>query len=122
MSNILVVDDEPDIAELVKRTLEESGYDVATALSGDEALEQLGKEQVDLALIDFMMPEMTGRDLVEKIRADPQLKDLKLAFLTAASFGEEGKEELQRLGALDYIAKPFDNEDLIQRVKRMIGE
>ncbi len=122
MSNILVVDDEPDIAELVKRTLEEGGYGVVTALSGDEALEQLGKGHVDLALVDFMMPEMTGRDLVEKIRADPQLKDLKLAFLTAASFGEEGKEELQRLGALDYIAKPFDNEDLIQRVKRMIGE
>ena len=121
MSNILVVDDEPDIAELVKRTLEEGGYDVATALNGDEALEQLGKGQVDLALIDFMMPEMTGRDLVEKIRADPQLRDLKLAFLTAAAFGDEGKEELQRLGALDYIAKPFDNEDLIQRVKRMIG-
>ncbi len=122
MSNILVVDDEPDIAELVKRTLEEGGYDVVTALNGDEALDQLGKGQVDLALVDFMMPEMTGRDLVEKIRADPNLRDLKLAFLTAASFGEEGKEELQRLGALDYIAKPFDNEDLIQRVKRMIGE
>ena len=122
MANIMVVDDEPDIAELVKRTLEEKGHKVVTALSGVEAMEQLGKERVDLALIDFFMPEMSGRDLVDKIRADPQLKDLKLAFLTAAAFGEEGKEELRKLGALDYIQKPFDNEDLDQRVRKIAGE
>ncbi len=119
---IMVVDDEPDLREAMQLLLESRGFDVMTAEGGAEALEQLGKEQVDMVLIDYFMPEMTGRDLAEKIRADPALKDLKIAFLTVAVFGEVGKEDLTNLGALDYIQKPFDNEDLIQRVKKIIGE
>jgi len=119
---IMVVDDEPDLREAMQLLLESRGFEVVTAEGGAEALEQLGKEQVDLALIDYFMPEMTGRDLAEKIRADSALKDLKIAFLTVAVFGEVGKEDLTSLGALDYIQKPFDNEDLIQRVKKIVGE
>lgn len=118
---VMVVDDEPDLCETVKLLLEGKGYEVVSALSGAEALKKLRKERADLVLIDFFMPEMTGRALVDEIRADPKLKDLKLAFLTVALFGEVGREDLQKLGILDYIQKPFDNEDLVRRVKKMVG-
>ncbi|MFQ6129443.1 MAG: response regulator [Candidatus Hadarchaeaceae archaeon] len=119
---VMIVDDEADLCETVKLLLEGRGFEVVTVLSGGEALEKLKKEKVDLALIDFFMPGMTGRDLVDKIRADPKLKDLKLAFLTVASFGKVGLEDLRKLGVLDYIRKPFDNEDLVRRVKKIVGE
>ncbi len=118
---VMVVDDEVDLCETVKLLLEGKGFEVVTALSGAEALEKLRKERVDLVLIDFFMPEMTGRGLTAEIRADPKLKDLKLAFLTVASFGEVGREDLRKLEILDYIQKPFDNEDLVRRVKKMVG-
>ncbi len=118
---VMVVDDEPDLCETVKLLLEGKGYEVVSAQSGAEALKKLRKERADLVLIDFFMPGMTGRALVDEIRADPKLKDLKLAFLTVALFGEVGREDLQKLGILDYIQKPFDNEDLVRRVKKMVG-
>jgi len=119
---VMVVDDEADLCETVKLLLEGKGFEVVAALSGAEALKKLRKERVDLVLIDFFMPEMTGRGLAGEVRADPKLKDLKLAFLTVALFGEVGREDLHKLGILDYIQKPFDNEDLVRRVKRMVGE
>ena len=119
---VMIVDDEADLCETVKLLLEGRGFEVVTALGGSEALEKLKKEKVDLALVDFFMPGMTGRDLADNIRADPKLKGLKLAFLTVASFGKVGLEDLRKLGVLDYIRKPFDNEDLVQRVKKIVGE
>lgn len=119
---VMIVDDEADLCEAVKLLLESRGFEVVTAQSGAEALEKLRKERVDLVLVDFFMPEMTGRRLVVEIRADPKLKDLKLAFLTVVLFGEVGREDLRKLGILDYIQKPFNNEDLVRRVKRMVGE
>jgi response regulator RpfG family c-di-GMP phosphodiesterase len=65
---------------------------------------------------------MSGVGLANKIREDPKLKGLKLAFLTVVAFSEKGKEETRRLEILDHIQKPFDNEDLVRRVKRMVGE
>jgi CheY-like chemotaxis protein len=119
---IMVVDDEADLCETLKLLLEGKGFKVLTALSGPEALRKLKKERVDLVLIDFLMPEMSGRELAEAIRKDPALRDLKLAFLTVATFGEIGTATLREFNILDYIQKPFDNEDLVRRVKKMVGE
>jgi len=119
---VMVVDDEPDLSETVKLLLEGKGFEVVVAQSGAEALKELRKERVDLVLVDFFMPEMTGRVFAAEVRADSKLKDLKLAFLTVALFGEVGQGDLKKLGILDYIQKPFDNEDLVRRVKRMVGK
>lgn len=119
---IMVVDDEPEVCEAIKAVLEAEGFEVISTLSGPEYLKKLQEEKVDLALIDFFMPEMSGRELCERIRKDPKLKDLKAAFLTAAKFGDVGMEKLRELNALDYIQKPFDNVDLVKRVERMVGE
>lgn len=115
---IMIVDDEKNVCTLVKSLLEREGYDARTALSGKEALTKLRAEKVDLVLIDFYMSEMDGKQLCEKIRADPGLKDLKLALLTVAEFGKEvGHAEMKTLRILDYIHKPFDNLDLIAKSK-----
>jgi CheY-like chemotaxis protein len=118
---IMTVDDEENILMLVKELLEEEGYNVKTASSGKEALAKLRKEKFDLVLLDFFMPEMSGRDVAEEIRKDKKLKNLKLAFLTVAQYGKHGMDELKRLKVLDYIQKPFDNDDLKARVKKIVG-
>ena len=118
---IMIVDDEPPINKVVEDILEPEGYKVVSALSGPEALDKLKKVKPHLILIDFFMPGMSGRELCEKIRADSKLKNLKVAFITAATFSASGMDELEKIGVLDYIQKPFDYKDLIQRVNKMVG-
>jgi len=119
---IMVVDDEEDLLELVKAIFEEEGFEVIPASSGAECLEKLKEVKPDLILMDMMMPGMSGRETTEKIRADPNTKDIKVAFLTVARFSEVGKEIMKELNVVDYITKPFENEDLVRRVKKLVGE
>jgi len=118
---ILVVDDEDSIRELLTALLEENGYTVDTAKDGEEALLKLRDQNPDLVLLDMMMPGMSGRELCEKIRSDPKTKNMKVAFLTVAKFSEIGKEALDKMHVLDYITKPFDNKDLLGRIKKMLS-
>jgi len=115
----MIVDDEPNICEAVKITLEAEGFKVLTALSGQECLDKLKNESVDLILMDFFMPEMNGRELCARIRKDPRLVSFPVVFLTVAQFGGIGKEKLRKLNIADYISKPFDNDDLIKTVKKI---
>ena len=118
---IMVVDDESAICKVVQDILMPEGYRVISAFSGDDALQKLKKEKPDCMLIDFFMPGMSGRELCEKIRADARLKSIRVAFITAASFSASGMEEFKRLDVLDYIKKPFEYKELIQRVKKLSG-
>jgi len=118
---IMVVDDEAPISKVVIDILTPEGFKVISASGGEEALDKLKTEKVDMMLIDFFMPGMSGRELAEKIRADPILKDMKIGFVTAASFSESGSKEFEKLNILDYIKKPFDNKDLVERVKKMLS-
>jgi CheY-like chemotaxis protein len=119
---IMIVDDDPDIRLTVRMILKFRGFEIVEAGNGSEALEKLREKRVDLVLIDFFMPGMSGRDLASAIRSDPKLRDLKLAFLTVATFRKHGRRELEKLGSLDYIRKPFDKDDLVRRVRQMVGE
>ena len=118
---IMAVDDEESLIELLSAVLGEAGYEVIAAKSGEECLEKLGREKPDLILMDMMMPGMSGRETCEKIRTNPETKDLKIVFLTVARFSEVGKGTLKDLNVLDYITKPFDNADLLSRVKKAVG-
>lgn len=118
---ILVVDDEQPICKVVEDILKPVGYKVISVLSGQEALEELKKNKPDLILIDFYLPGMSGRELCEKIRADSNLKDIKVAFLTAATLSASGMKAIEAMNVLDFIKKPFEYKDLINRVKKMIG-
>jgi CheY-like chemotaxis protein len=117
----MVVDDEESLLELVRGVLEAKGFDVITVASGEECLAKLKTVKPDLILLDMMMPGMSGREVCERIRANPTTKGLKIAFLTVAKFSETGKETLKSMRVLDYITKPFENDDLIRRVNKMVG-
>ncbi|VVB59568.1 Chemotaxis protein CheY [uncultured archaeon] len=118
---IMVVDDEEDIVTLVTAILGRQGYEIIQAYNGKECLEKLKTIKPDLVILDMMMPGMSGREVCEKIRADSKLKSLKVAFLTVARFSEAGKDSLKKMNVSDYITKPFDNDDLVTRVKKIVG-
>jgi CheY-like chemotaxis protein len=121
---IMVVDDEYVIAESIRETLEKEGggYELITALSGKEALSRLRKSEIDLILVDVMMPDMNGFELVEKIRADKKIKDVKIAFLTILTLSNKQMKDLKRLKVLDYIQKPYRNKDLVKRIKKILDK
>lgn len=110
--NILIADDEDDIRNLIKISLEENGYTVLTAKNGKEAWDIISAENVHLAILDVMMPVMDGFNLLRKIR---EYSTLPVIFLTARA------EEMDKvlglgLGADDYLAKPFSIAELVARV------
>jgi two-component system, OmpR family, alkaline phosphatase synthesis response regulator PhoP len=119
---ILIIDDEDDIRLAVRTLLEMNGYAVLEGNGGKKGLAVLQKEKVDLVLCDFFMPGMNGRQVLESIRADAKLKDLKVILLTVATFGKEGDAKLKQLKVADYIRKPFDNKDLLARIKKVLGK
>jgi len=110
--NILVADDESDIRNLVKISLEENGYTVLTAQDGKEAWDILSTHDISLAILDVMMPVMDGFNLLRKIR---QHSTIPVIFLTART-DDMDKVLGLGLGADDYIAKPFSVAELVARV------
>ncbi len=116
---ILVIDDEPDLVELVRVNLDRAGFQVETALCGSEALEKLRRSPPDLVVLDLMLPDLSGNEVCREIRAEPDLKRLPVIMLTAKA------EEVDRvvgfeLGADDYVTKPFSPRELVLRVKAVL--
>lgn len=116
---ILTVDDEIHILELIEYNLKKNGFAVLKAESGEEALEILSKEKVDLVLLDLMLGGMDGLEVLKKIRRDQELKRLPVILLTAKD-GEFHKVVGLELGADDYISKPFGVHEMIARVKAVL--
>jgi two-component system KDP operon response regulator KdpE len=110
---ILVVDDEPRIAEAVTMNLELEGYQVSCASSGQEALRKVTEELPDLIILDIMMPDMDGFETLQRIR---ELSNIPVIMLTVKG-GETDKVRGLELGADDYVTKPFSPKELVSRVK-----
>jgi two-component system response regulator VicR len=121
-NKIMVVDDEPDVVDLVKLVLESDGFGVVTAYSGKEALEKIDREMPDLVLLDIMMPQMDGWEVYSRIRANPRTKDIPVAMLTAKSQSIDKMIGLHVVKVDDYITKPFGRSELLERVKRILKE
>ncbi|MFB9051691.1 response regulator transcription factor [Formosa undariae] len=116
---ILLVDDEPDILEIVGYNLSSEGYEVITAENGMEAVKKAKKEKPQLIIMDVMMPEMDGIEACEQIRNIPELKDTIITFLTAR--GEDYSQVAGfDAGADDYITKPVKPKVLVSKVKALL--
>jgi two-component system alkaline phosphatase synthesis response regulator PhoP len=116
---ILLVDDEPDILEIVGYNLSSEGYKVITAKNGAEGVKKAKKEKPQLIILDVMMPEMDGIEACERIRKVPELKDVVITFLTAR--GEDYSQVAGfDAGADDYITKPIKPKVLISKVKALL--
>ena len=116
---IMVVDDEPNILKVVGDILKQEGYRVMPAASGQDALDRLKKSKPDLILLDIMMPGMDGWDVIEKIKSNKETENIRVIFLTAKT--DPISKSMGLLASADYITKPFENKDLVRRVKNVIG-
>ena len=116
-TTILVADDDPAIVELVVKRLEHAGYQTVTAADGVGAIERLEQSDVDLALLDIMMPELNGYQVLQRIRAQHEASDLPVIMMSAKDQGEDVVHALH-LGANDYAIKPVDFKTLLQRIER----
>jgi diguanylate cyclase (GGDEF)-like protein len=116
VSTVLVVDDDIDIARFIEVNLRLEGFDVLVAHDGQDALEVIGHQLPDLALVDVMMPRIDGVELTRRLRSDPTTAGLPVIMLTAKSLSVDKVVGLTA-GADDYIIKPFDTLELIARVR-----
>ena len=113
---ILIVDDNCDNLTVLSCILKEAGWEISTALDGETALEQIDYSPPDLILLDVMMPNMDGYQTCQKIRANPDYRNIPIIFITALS-DVEHKVKGFALGAVDYINKPFQAEEVLARVR-----
>ncbi len=116
MQKILVVDDEMKLVRLVQAYLQESGFQVVTAYNGTQALIQFEREEPDLIVLDWMMPEMDGLEVARRIR---QTSSVPIIMLTA-KVEETDRVVGLELGADDYVAKPFSPRELVARVRAVL--
>lgn len=113
---ILIIEDEESINNIVKSYLENEGYTVFQAFDGKEGLELFLNEDVDLIILDLMLPKMTGEDLMKEVRSRSEVPVIMLS----AKVEEDDKVNGLRLGADDYVTKPFSARELIERIKAIL--
>ena len=116
---ILVVDDEPDLIELVSYNLKKEGFKVFTSPDGEDALERVRKGQFDLVILDLMLPGIQGVELCRMLRSNPKTEAIPIIMLTARGEVSDRIRGLET-GADDYMAKPFSPKELIARVKAIL--
>ena len=116
LQRILLADDEPDILEISRIALETvGGFEVAVCSSGRALLERLTEFEPDLIIVDVLMPDMTGPDVLKEVRRRPELNAVPVVYLTGV-IQEEELEELRETGVADVILKPFDPMTLADRI------
>ena len=115
MKHILVIEDDPDIVELLRYNLERESYRVTCAVTGSEGLSELQRERPDLVILDLMLPEVSGFELCRRLRKEPATENLPVIMLTARSEEADVIAGIE-LGADDYIKKPFSPRELVARV------
>ena len=116
---ILIVDDEPGVAVAIQFLMEQQGHSVLVAQRGEDALEMIYKYKPDLVLLDIMLPGISGWEVCEIIRLNPDYRNIKIVFLTARSTEVEIAKGLA-LGADAYITKPFSNDKLVAKVNALL--
>lgn len=117
---IMHVDDNDDTRKAVELILKSEGYNVISVKDGKSCLKKLQKETPDLVLLDMMMPDMSGWDIFQKIRK--KNINTKVAFLSVMSIEESRKQNFYKNGIADYILKPFTDDDLVKRVKKVLAK
>ncbi len=121
MKKVLVVDDSNVLRKIVSFNLQKEGYEVLEARNGVEALQLVEKTAPDLIILDVMMPEMDGFEVLRRLRADPNFRTIPVIILTAKG-GEEDQRTAVNLGANGFLTKPFSPLKLLEEVRRVIDK
>ena len=115
---ILIVEDDKHISKLVKYNLEKAGYDCTVTITGEDALEILDREAIDLIILDIMLPKMDGFEVCKRIKQEKSLISIPIVMLTAK--GEETDRIVGlELGADDYVVKPFSLQNIAETIERV---
>ena len=120
MARILVVDDEPDIVRVVVKIMEARGHQVTTARDGIEALDRVTLDPPDLVILDLNLPRIDGYEVCKRLKTDARTSHIPIVMMTAAYVSVEDAREGQRVGADEYVIKPFLREVLIHNVERLL--
>lgn len=116
---ILLIDDEPDVLDLIKSRLEINDYEVITALNGEEGIKRAQEVRPDLILLDIIMPGKDGFEVCRELKVNFSTKDIPVIFLSAKGREDDAFEGL-RLGAVNYIVKPYDPKELLDKVDKAL--
>jgi len=119
---ILIVEDVPNVLELLEVTLRFKGYAVLTARNGEEALEVVARQKPVLIITDILMPKIDGYALVQKLRLNPETRGIPVVFLSATYVTPEDKEFALSLGAARFMEKPIDTEDFLLTVAELVTQ
>ena len=116
---ILIVDDEPEMLEMVQFRLEKNGYTVFTATTGEECIKKAQDEQPDVILLDILLPDLSGYEVSKRIKANEFTKNIPIIMVTAF-IGDDAKKKGLEQGAQYFISKPFDPEELLSEIKNIV--
>ncbi len=117
---LLVVEDVPNVRELLEVTLRFKGYPVVTARNGQEALEKIQVERPALVITDILMPKLDGFAFVQRLRTDPKTRDIPVIFLSATYVTPEDKSFAMSLGAARFLEKPIDTEEFLLTIAELL--
>jgi len=118
---ILVVDDEPNIVLSLEFLMKQQGYAVSSAVDGDSAMKEVERDPPDIVLLDVSMPGRSGFEVCEAIRANPAWNQMRILIVTGKGRDEDRERGLS-LGADGYVIKPFETQDIVAKVKELLGE
>jgi CheY-like chemotaxis protein len=119
IAQIMVVDDDPDTVTILARYLRREGFATLEALSGPQCLKLVGEHHVDVILLDLMMPEMDGFEVVRALKSDPATAEIPIIMVTARD-DIESRSEGMRVGVSDFLAKPVFRKQLANRIKAQL--
>jgi len=120
MKKIMVVDDEEDVLETVAMVLNQNGFETITTDNGKKGISEAKKHKPNLILLDVMMPDMTGYEVVEKLSQHSSTKGIGIILLSAITATEDEKKKIKKGAVRDFIEKPFDIDDLVRRVNKAV--
>lgn len=119
---ILVIDDEPELVKAMKIRLESEGYDVIAAYDGEEGLKKTEEETPDLIVLDIMMPKMDGYTTLQELKKKHSNSNKPLPPVIVLTAKDKMKDLFALEGVEDYVVKPFENQDLLNRIGRLLGK
>lgn len=122
MSRILIIDDDPNIVQMLSDVLAEEGYEVAAATQSLRAFDRAKESKPDLILMDIMMPYLNGFDQIKLLSLDEELKDIPIIVITAKARALDGIGDPKALRIVDYLYKPFELNDLLTKIHAVLGE
>ncbi len=122
MKKVLIVDDDRVTLTMLQQILSNSGYEVITAMDGEEGYQRAQEANPDLLISDMLIPKIDGLELCKNIKESPNLSQIKVILMTGVYKGVTFKFEARDVGADDFVEKPFDRDNLLSRVAHLIGE